>query len=67
MKQFENSPFLGEPSTYNYPPIFEQYFHDTHLCPNFKNENPSSPALVLGLDEVLKRAFLNFLFTVVLY
>ena len=27
------------------PPVFEQFFHDPLLCPNFKNKKPS---LILG-------------------
>ena len=37
MKQFGNHPFYP-------PPISEQYFHDSPLCPNFKNGTP----LILG-------------------
>ena len=45
----ETSLFLrGSPLSTN-PPIFEQFFHDHPLCPNFKNKTPS---LMLGGETI---------------
>ena len=38
MKQFGNPLFLREPPLSTNPAISEQFFHDPHLCPNFKNK-----------------------------
>ena len=38
-------PILREPSPFNYPPIYDQFFHKPPCCPNFKNEKTS---LILG-------------------
>ena len=40
MKQFGNPPLSKKSPLSTNPPISEQYFHDPHLCPNFKNEKP---------------------------
>ena len=41
MKQFGNPPFLRYPPLSANLLIFEQFFHDPPLCPNFKNKNPA--------------------------
>ena len=40
MKQFGNPPLSKKSPLSTNPPISEQYFHDSPLCPNFKNEKP---------------------------
>ena len=50
MKQFEPSPLSTN------PPISEQFFHDSPLCPNFKNQEPPLP-LTLGVRKLCKLMF----------
>ena len=38
------SPILRKPPLSTNLPISEQFFHDSPLCPNFKNEIPPTPS-----------------------
>ena len=46
MKQFEPPPLSTN------PPISEQFFHDSPLCPNFKNQEPPLPPNFRGEETM---------------
>ena len=41
---------VREPPLSTNPPISEQFFHDSPLCPNFKNQKP--PLILRGVAEL---------------
>ena len=54
------TPLSKSTPSFNEHPIFEQFFHDPPLCPDFKKEMPPPLILVGGGEETMNEFLHSF-------